>query len=426
MTWRCGVVAAAVCCAGLVYAGPIAPSAGPVGETYKTLTEVEPRIAVNAVNTPGDSGSLFVISQPGSYYLTGNVVASGVGGVRIGADGVTLDLNGFSLVGDGSNGNGVWVTGKRCVVRNGSLSDWYYGVSIGSTGEGARIEGVNVRSSWSGVWVAAQNASMVTLADCASVENTHTGFLTTPAATLIRCDARANGDYGFSTFGRAIDCYAEGNNLDGFIASEFGAENKRVVMRGCVSIGNGGSGIRLVGISRLIDCVIRENEQHGIWGAERAHITGCQSESNLYDGITVGDRCTINGNDVVANGWQGVVTTEYARVENNHVTGNGQGGIRVEDNSLVLNNSIGDNGFADPFAPGINVAGGFCRIEGNMINGSTGYAIYASSSASSLIVRNSLANNDSNTLGLTDDFDGGLSVDPTTAGPWVNFWQHEQ
>ena len=90
---------------GLLYAGPLNPPAGPVTSTYKTLTEVEPRIAINATNTPGDaigdpSPSLFKITQPGSYYLTGNITGvEDTHGIEIVASGVTLDLNGFDLLG---------------------------------------------------------------------------------------------------------------------------------------------------------------------------------------------------------------------------------------------------------------------------------------------------------------------------------------
>ena len=55
----------------------------------------EPRIAINTASTPGDADSVFRITQPGSYYLTGNT--SGVAakhGIEIDASDVTLDLMG--------------------------------------------------------------------------------------------------------------------------------------------------------------------------------------------------------------------------------------------------------------------------------------------------------------------------------------------
>jgi hypothetical protein len=67
-------------------AGPLSPPGGPVASTYKTLSEVEPRTAVSLANTPGDADSLFKITQPGSYYLTGNIVGvAGKHGVEIAA-----------------------------------------------------------------------------------------------------------------------------------------------------------------------------------------------------------------------------------------------------------------------------------------------------------------------------------------------------
>ncbi len=98
-------------CIGIVLAGPLNPPAGPVAPTYKTLNDVEPRIAVNATNTPGHISSTFRIAQAGSYYLTGNVIApighSAV--IEVASSGVTLDLGGFLISGGGTAQNAVRV-----------------------------------------------------------------------------------------------------------------------------------------------------------------------------------------------------------------------------------------------------------------------------------------------------------------------------
>src|SRR5678815_4185257 len=73
---------------------------GTPAPTMKTLDQVEPRVAINATNTPGDTDSLFKITQPGSYYLTGNITGvAGKHGIAIAASGVTVDLNGFDVAG---------------------------------------------------------------------------------------------------------------------------------------------------------------------------------------------------------------------------------------------------------------------------------------------------------------------------------------
>ena len=126
-------IAALIACTGLLVAGPLNPPAGPVTSTYKTLAEVEPRIAINASNTPGDpigdaSPSLFKITQPGSYYLTGNITGVvGRHGIEIAASGVTINLNGFEATGVPGSFAGVATTvaGLRNIsVTNGSVRGW--------------------------------------------------------------------------------------------------------------------------------------------------------------------------------------------------------------------------------------------------------------------------------------------------------------
>ena len=131
----------------LLYAGPLNPPAGPVTSTGKTTQEIfdkvasaEPRIAINAANTPGDANSLFKITTRGSYYLTGNITGvANKHGIEIAASGVTLDLNGFDLVGVPAMGafDGVRATAvggqNNIAVVNGSVRNWGQdGINLGS------------------------------------------------------------------------------------------------------------------------------------------------------------------------------------------------------------------------------------------------------------------------------------------------------
>lgn len=124
------LVAAAI--GGIIYvsAGNLDPPAGPVEGTMKTIAEVEPRIVVDATNTPGDEDSVFRIATSGSYYLMGNIRGEpNKHGIEIAADNVTLDLNGFTMSGgsgslDGIQAGSVLSPRINIVVRNGIVLDW--------------------------------------------------------------------------------------------------------------------------------------------------------------------------------------------------------------------------------------------------------------------------------------------------------------
>jgi hypothetical protein len=91
----------------------------------KTLGQIEARTIVNATNTPVNANNTFIISAPGSYYLTGNITgAPGKHGISIQADDVILDLNGFLLVSGGAGalrGVDVPAAQKNLALRNGTV-----------------------------------------------------------------------------------------------------------------------------------------------------------------------------------------------------------------------------------------------------------------------------------------------------------------
>src|SRR4029434_7246959 len=78
--------------------GPLTPPGVPA-PTMKTLDQIEARTPLAGGSTP------IIVSQPGSYYLTGNVTISTTDhGITIAGvvKNVTIDLNGFTLAGPGS------------------------------------------------------------------------------------------------------------------------------------------------------------------------------------------------------------------------------------------------------------------------------------------------------------------------------------
>ena len=105
--------------------GSLTPPGAP-GETMKTLAQVEPRTPISSLP--------YTITESGSYYVTGNLNSTG-SGIIIQSSGVTVDLMGFSLTGDGSNGDyGIHVAGatnaviEDLVIKGGRISGFHRGL----------------------------------------------------------------------------------------------------------------------------------------------------------------------------------------------------------------------------------------------------------------------------------------------------------
>lgn len=101
--------------------GPLTPPPGPPGPTMKSLDQVEPRIPLTEATAAPSASSAYVISQPGSYFLTGNVAAGGkASAITIQGTGVTLDLSGYSV--SGASSQGIRLTsGAGATIRNGFI-----------------------------------------------------------------------------------------------------------------------------------------------------------------------------------------------------------------------------------------------------------------------------------------------------------------
>jgi hypothetical protein len=121
-------------------AGPLDPPGAP----NSTLPQVEPRMPIPPVGW--NSRFPIVVSQPGSYFLTKNLIAPpAADGIDIITSNVTIDLNGFSLAGERGAGDGINASSGTAgiVIKNGSLSGWHRGVAIPYSGE-SRVEDVGV------------------------------------------------------------------------------------------------------------------------------------------------------------------------------------------------------------------------------------------------------------------------------------------
>ena len=199
--------------------GSLTPPGAPM-PTMKTLGEIGASISnvSNAVSQIKDnvrttleagsagvnplSGGGFQITQSGSYYLTENLTISSGNGVLINADGVTLDLNGFTIRSSGACSAGVNISGKNVTVFNGHIiggtsyvggsgdqytgdgfSDGIYASSYSDTG--IRIRGISVSAvDQHGIYIG-DSKSIVTscTVETAGAEGIYAGVISDSSAT---------------------------------------------------------------------------------------------------------------------------------------------------------------------------------------------------------------------------------------------------
>ena len=222
--------------------------------------------------TPGDTpGFPVTILLPGSYRLSSNLTVpdANTTAIRIFADDVTIDLNGFSIIGPvtclgipvtscspAGTGNGIdsFQPQSRISIVNGSI--------VGMGANGVSLPGTNLRVE--------------------KLQAFHNGL------TGILMPQRGEG--------LASDCSAIANGADGISAG---------TVTGSYAKGNGHKGILSSGVNgTFTDNIVDSNGGNGIEG--QGSITGNTVTRNQGDGISAGCPSTIVANLTTGNSGFGV------------------------------------------------------------------------------------------------------------------------
>ena len=293
---------------------------GPPAPTMKTLQQVEPRAPISSLP--------FTITNSGSYYLTTNLIGPAfTAGITIQSNvpNVTLDLNGFALVG-GTSGllaiDGTIFPGTNLVVRNGSIQNWASGVSAGRL---CRMERLQI---WNCPVFGISVLDDSVVRECA----------------IVNCAAGV----AVGVCSLIEDCLVSSNANPQIITVLSGSTVTR-----CTVMNNLGTGIFANGSS----CCI----------------SGCRLIGNSLDGIRISGQSLVEDNVVSGTGNAlGTNACIHAALSGNRIDGNQvsshQIGIRVDNtNNLVIRNSAFSNG-TNYFIPNANQVGPINSGTGALTN----------------------------------------------------------
>jgi hypothetical protein len=258
----------------------------------KSLDEVEARTPISSLP--------FIIRESGSYYLTRTLRGSpNQHGIVIETSNVTLDLNGYSLIGGAGSGSGVLAGSATervagLILRNGIIRGW--------GGDGVNLEGTDF---------AGQNSQ---LEELQVLRNGRHGLHLAGETIVRRCIVSENGGIGIRVLRQSVvaDCMVNANG--------FGPQ-----------VNGRGAGI-LAFESAVRDCLVTFNSGHGI-----------DASGSILPSLIAGNTLSLNGR--TGPDGAGILAGSTARIEGNVLTQNGYG-IRAGANStanLIVRNYAAHN-----------------------------------------------------------------------------------
>jgi parallel beta-helix repeat protein len=336
--------------------GALTPPGAPA-PTMLTLSQIEPRTPVDATHTGSGGSSEFLITQPGSYYLTTNIVGvSGENGINISANNVTLDLNGFSVQGISGAWSGIYIHAgyTNVTVRNGNISGW----ASGPTDSMGIVSGVECY------------ANNVIL-ECLNVSANHYGIYLDSSGVVRDCNCHDNAENGIDVNGGKVS--------------------------GCEALNNAANGIYVI-TGTVSDCDALTNASYGIYVWTNCTVKDCTASGNLDIGIYVGNGCTIKDCTSGNNAFGINVAYNDSQIIGNNCSDNSEDGIVVYGTqNRIDSNIVGNNANFGIFVELDNVGNSITR---NSAPGNSGGGYYGNS-------------------GNTDY--APVQTPSTATSPWANF-----
>jgi len=244
----------------------------------------------------------YTITAQGSYIINQNLKANWHG-IKVQANNVTIDLNGYSISGNNASGGyGVYMNGCSNVeIRNGTIRNFgSRGIyEEGSSGNSHRVINVRVMNNkGSGISL---NGNNHMLKDCTISNNGGYGIYAYSGSTVSGNTSYNNGSYGISA---GFGCTVSGNT----------------------SYSNGGDGISASAGSTLSGNTAYNNGNYGIAASVGSTVTGNTAYANGNDGIYAAPGCTVKNNTSYYNEEYGIYLSGYNLVDGNTAYQNNQAG----------------------------------------------------------------------------------------------------
>lgn len=310
---------------GFASAGNLNPPGGPVTATMKTLQEVEPRVPVQSLS--GSATAVYSITQPGSYYLTGDILgAAGKNGIEIANVQVTLDLSGFNVTGVPGALTGI-VAGGGASVRNGAVNAWPGGgVNVCNV---SQLQALSATGNGNYAFVVCRG----NVVDCVAQQNQNgfQGF----GAVFQNCHAVSNSGQGFSASNGSalLGCAANGNSV-GIVASGGSLVGQST------AFGNSTDGIQLSGTSRAVENMVGNNTGSGILAVGNLNTIDLNSVTQNGTGVRVSG----TGNLITRNNARGNTTGFNIAASNDY-------GVILSSPGAAFTSSAAWANFADGTTP---------------------------------------------------------------------------
>jgi hypothetical protein len=276
--------------------GSLTPPAGVPGPVMKTLDQVEARIPLVAgqAGVAVDGAGTITISQPGSYYLTANLVitTANADGIVINSDDVTLDLNGFALICTSVNGGeAIFYNSRRGItIRNGRIvggttqtggvftpAGWIDGIDGNTlTGATARVSDVTVRGIRA-IGITLGSSTMAVVERCSVDTCGTTGILA--GSVLDSAVRNAGGIAIFVEYAGEILSGTVQNCFGGSVGSGAGISAQRATVSNSRGVSESGDGLTA---AQAINCAGISNSGSGL---EATTASNCQGTSGSGIGL---------------------------------------------------------------------------------------------------------------------------------------------